>query len=446
MAVSAAPINSNDKERSATVSLTDGRIKASVVVTDVASDPPASVGTFQADTGALVSTDIGTRSAGDLSMRASGNWWLDGSGIAGFARRSDSFHFESESLSGDFQMVVQLQDVVGFGATVPLAGLMIRDGMRANSNFLALAGTAAPSGGYALITRTTVNDIPTATMTTGANLTYTYPAAWLMLTRVGNILHAFVASDGATWYEVTNPTAGITWTGMSDTLDIGLFSTSDNAVNTRAVVSNFSVNTGALEAISRPGPAGSAANGFTDLDIGGPGMPGSAAVDVNSVAVSGGGADIWSASDEFNYYSQSLSADKTFIVHVDSVQNTDPWAKGGIMFRNSTSAGAAFVGLYQNPDNLVELQWRDADNHAASWTGVQVGGTTTPKWLKLVKNGTMFTAYYATTIAAPAATDWVLVAVHSTAFTNSSYLGGLAVTAHNNSLLNTTLFSNLSEQ
>ncbi len=446
VAVSAAPINSNDKERSATVSLTDGRIKASVVVTDVASDPPASVGTFQADTGTLVSTNIGTRSAGDLSMRASGNWWLDGSGIAGFARRSDSFHFESESLSGDFQMVVQLQDVVGFGATVPLAGLMIRDGMRANSNFLALAGTAAPSGGYALISRTTVNDIPTTTMTTGANLTYTYPAAWLMLTRVGNILHAFVASDGATWYEVTNPTAGTTWTGMSDTLDIGLFSTSDNAVNTRAVVSNFSVSTGALEAISHSGTAGSTANGFTDLDIGGPGMPGSAAVDVNSVAVSGGGADIWSASDEFNYYSQSLSADKTFIVHVDSVQNTDPWAKGGIMFRNSTSAGAAFVGLYQNPDNLVELQWRDADNHAASWTGVQVGGTTAPKWLKLVKNGTMFTAYYATTTAAPAATDWVLVAVHSTAFTNSSYLGGLAVTAHNNSLLNTTLFSNLSEQ
>ena len=254
-----------------------------------------------------------------------------------------------------------------------------------------------------------MNDVPTKTMTTGVNLTYTYPAAWLMLTRVGNILHAFVSSDGSSYTEVTNPTAGVTWTEMSGALDIGLFCTTDNAVNARAVVSNFNISTGLSGAISRSGSAASAGGAFTDLDLGGPGVPGSAATDVNTVAVSGGGADIWSASDQFNYYSEPLGADKTFVVHVDSVQNTDPWAKAGIMFRNSTSAGAAFVGLYQNPDNLVELQWRDADNHAASWAGVRVGGTMGPKWLKLVKNGATFTAYYATTTAAPSATDWILV-------------------------------------
>ena len=64
-----------------------------------------------------------------------------------------------------------------------------------------------------------------------------------MLTRVGNILHAFVSSDGTTYYEVTNPTTGVTWTGMSSALNIGVFCSSGNTANARAVMSNFSITT-----------------------------------------------------------------------------------------------------------------------------------------------------------------------------------------------------------
>jgi hypothetical protein len=428
VAVSAAAINSNDSNRSATVSLTAGTSSASVAVSDVISDTQTAAN-LTATAQPLYGTSIGTGSAGDASVHASGNWWIDGSGTAGLSGTADSFNFESLPFTGNFQMVVQLQNLVATGATTPLAGLMVRDGIGAGANFIALAGTTATSGGYSLISRTTASSATTTTVTSGANMTYTYPAAWMMLSRVGNVLHAFVSSNGTTYTEVTNPTTGITWTGMGNALDIGVFSSSGSAANARAVMSNFSVTTTSAAAL-------------TDADIGSPGVAGAASFNNGTYTVNGGGADIWNTADQFNYDSETVTGNSTMIVQVDSMQNTSSWAKAGIMFRDSTAAGDQYVGLYENPNLQVELQWRDVNGANAISTVNPTGDTVNPKWLELVKNGSTFTAYYATTTWAPATTDWILLATHTTAFTNVNYLAGLAVTAHNNSVVCTSVFSN----
>jgi hypothetical protein len=179
-----------------------------------------------------------------------------------------------------------------------------------------------------------------------------------------------------------------------------------------------------------------------DADIGAPAIPGSASASGNTITVNGGGADIWASFDEFNYDSESLTGDGAMIAHVDSIQNTDSWAKAGLMFRNSSSAGSAHVALFQQPCGAVDFQWRDTNGGYANY--IQAGPLGSEKWLMLVKAGNIYTAYYATTLGVPAAADWVLVGSHTTAFTNTAYLGGLAVTAHNDSLLNTTVFSSFS--
>jgi hypothetical protein len=427
VAVSAGLINSSTANRSSTVTLSAGTSTVSVAVTDAISDAQKSPN-LTATSYPLTGSNIGASSAGDSSVRADGAWWLDGSGPGGVSGTSDSFHFESQSLAGNFQMVVQLEDVVGAGATAPLAGLMIRDGTGAGSNFLALAGSAAPKGGYSLISRTSVNSAASTTVTSGANLTYTYPAAWMMLTRVGNSLHAFVSSDGITFYEVTNSTSGVTWSGMSSALSIGVFASSGSAANASADMTNFSIG----------------ASSYQDADIGAPGVAGSYAPTSTGYTVSGGGYDVWNNFDQFNFLSQSATGDGTLMTQVLSITNTDPWAKSGLMFRNSTSPGSAFVSVFENPSGVVELQWRDTDNGMANTTN-QVGPTTPAKWLKLVKSGTTFSGYYASTTGTPASTDWVLVTTHTTSL-NASYLSGFAVTAHNNTLLNTSTFSSQGTQ
>jgi hypothetical protein len=263
--VTAASINSNDSNRSATVTLTAGSSTASVGVTDVVSDAQVA-SNLTATAYPLTGSNIGG-GTGDSSVRASGNWWVDGSGAGGISGTSDSFHFESQSVSGNFQMVVQLQNFVATGATAPRAGLMIRDGSAAGSCFLAVAGTATSPGGYALDQRTTLN---AASGETTAQ-SYTYPNAWMMLTRVGSVLHAFVSPDGVNYTEITNASTGVTWTSMSSALSIGVFSSSGNTSNARAVMSNFSIATGSTPIFSYatstfPGPgAGMTYNGSAKL-------------------------------------------------------------------------------------------------------------------------------------------------------------------------------------
>src|ERR1039458_10765333 len=83
--------------------------------------------------------------------------------------------------------------------------------------------------------------------------------------------------------------------------------------------------------------------GWTDADIGSPGLAGSAAYTNGNWTVTGGGADIWGASDQFNYASTTMGGDGTMVCQVTSIQNSDPgsgWSKAGLMFRNDNTAGS----------------------------------------------------------------------------------------------------------
>jgi hypothetical protein len=271
--------------------------------------------------------------------------------------------------------------------------------------------------------------VPTQTATTP---TYSYPNAWLMLTRSSGILHAFVSSDGKTYTEVTNPSTGVTWTGISSGLSIGLFSSSGSSANARAVAANFSITTGATLAVN-----------FTDANISNPPIPGSATVSNGVYTIKGNGFDIWNADDELNYDYQTVTTDQTLIAHVDSMTNTDLWAKAGLMFRTNTTGGSPFVGIFVNPANTVELQWRDVQGGQAGGSN-QFGAGTGTKWLKLVKAGLLYTGYYATTTTVPASTDWVQIGSHTATTPVSTYLAGLGVCSHNTGLVCTGVFSNVS--
>jgi hypothetical protein len=83
--------------------------------------------------------------------------------------------------------------------------------------------------------------------------------------------------------------------------------------------------------------------GWSDDDIGSPGLAGSASYTNGNWTVTGGGADIWNAADQFNLASTNFAGDGTMIVQVTSLQNSNPGsgrAKAGLMFRNDSTAGS----------------------------------------------------------------------------------------------------------
>src|SRR5262249_26608285 len=100
--------------------------------------------------------------------------------------------------------------------------------------------------------------------------------------------------------------------------------------------------------------------GWGDGDIGSPGLPGYAYYDTpsNTWTVGGSGSDIWGTFDQFHFVSQGLSGDGSITARVDGLANTDPWAKAGVMFRDSADPTAPFVDLLATPGNGVAFEWR----------------------------------------------------------------------------------------
>ena len=102
---------------------------------------------------------------------------------------------------------------------------------------------------------------------------------------------------------------------------------------------------GVLSLLSSGVPAWAALPpGWSDADIGSPGLAGSAGYTNGLWTVTGGGADIWNSADQFNFASTNYTGDGTMVVLVTSLQNSDPgsgWSKAGLMFRNDSTAQLA---------------------------------------------------------------------------------------------------------
>jgi hypothetical protein len=184
--------------------------------------------------------------------------------------------------------------------------------------------------------------------------------------------------------------------------------------------------------------------GFSDQDINAPGKVGGAAYDpaASTWLVWGSGSDIWGNADQFHYAAKPTRRAQTLSAEITSLANTDPWAKAGVMFRDSWDAGAMFADVLATESNGVAFQWRAATG--GSCGSVQVGGIpaptpTHPLWVELVRSGSTFSGYYSTD-----GSTWEQVGSgQSIDFGNATFLAGLAVTAHNNAALNTASFANV---
>jgi hypothetical protein len=185
--------------------------------------------------------------------------------------------------------------------------------------------------------------------------------------------------------------------------------------------------------------------GFTDSDIGSPSQTGSASFDWASGTwtVSGGGAGICGTSDQFNYASRYGSGDATIVAEVTGITNTDDGAQAGVMFRDSPAADSMDVALVATPADGVVLEWRDAtggDTATEVVSGVPAPSASNPVWVELIKSGTTYSGFYSTD-----GSTWIPVGTPVTvSFSNDVYLAGLAVTANNDSALNTATFLNVS--
>jgi hypothetical protein len=174
-----------------------------------------------------------------------------------------------------------------------------------------------------------------------------------------------------------------------------------------------------------------------DADIGSPGVAGSATWAGGVFTIQGGGADIWNAADQFNFVYQPISANNiTIIARVTGVQNTDFWAKGGVMIRETLAANSRHAMMAVTSANGVVFQRRLNTGGASSSTNGPLAAA--PYWVKLVRQGTLLSGY-----SSPDGVTWTLVGTDTVTMTTSLFVG-LPVTSHWNAVVGTDTIDSVS--
>jgi len=163
---------------------------------------------------------------------------------------------------------------------------------------------------------------------------------------------------------------------------------------------------------------------------------------VGTYTITAIGADIWNQADEFHFAYKTLTGVGSIEAQVLSVTNTDPWAKAGLMIRETLAAGSKFAAVYITPANGCRFQARmDTGVAATSDTAVvttQQTAITAPYWVKLERDvAGNFKGYYSAN-----GTTWTPMSWNpqSIPMSGNIYVG-LAVTSHNNNATCTVKFS-----
>ena len=170
-------------------------------------------------------------------------------------------------------------------------------------------------------------------------------------------------------------------------------------------------------------------------DIGAPALSGSATYSAGVFTVGAAGIDIWGTADQFRFVYQPLTGDGEIVAQVASLQPTDPWAKAGVMVRETLTAASEYAFVAVTPANGLAFQRRSATG--GSSVGTSGGTGAAPYWVRLVRAGSTFSAYMSTT-----GSGWTLIATDTLSMAATVYVG-LAVTSHNAQALTTATFANV---
>jgi hypothetical protein len=143
--------------------------------------------------------------------------------------------------------------------------------------------------------------------------------------------------------------------------------------------------------------------------------------------------------DEFHYACMQVSGDYAIAVKVESITNTDAWAKAGIMIRDSADANSMHVMACLTPStaNGIALQNR-AVAGGPSTNIINIPNFNPPCWISLTRTGTNFAAGYRQLDT----DDWTHLGDVTVTMADPVCIG-LSLTSHNASATCTAVFSNV---
>lgn len=160
-----------------------------------------------------------------------------------------------------------------------------------------------------------------------------------------------------------------------------------------------------------------------------------------TVTVTGSGADIYGAADEFRFAYRTVAGDVTVIARVASQTRASGYSKAGVMIRETLDSGSKHALMALTPDYGGELDFRAATGGStgyASYNPAISPGVDAPYWVKIVRQGNVLTG----SVSADGV-QWEQ-AGSATVSMGSVIMVGLAVTSQSDGAFSTARFENVS--
>lgn len=303
------------------------------------------------------------------------------------------------------------------------AGLMVRNsipGAGSSQGYAILAVTP----GYGVVLESDSNGDGYLETESRAAITATTPMN-LRLIRSGASVTGQYSTNGTTWTNVGTATLS----GAASTEDVGVFSLSHSAESATASFGPLTVT-----------PAASTAGPLTAFST----NSGTASGTSTNATITGAGADTWGGppqhDDDYTAYfvPGGMTDSSTTTVQVASQQNTNKYAKAGLMVRNSikgagSSQGYAILAVTPGYGVVLESD-ANGDGYLESESRAAITATT-PMSLRLTRSGSTLTGQYSKD-----GTTWTTVGTVTLSGAASTLDVGMFSLSHNTSVVGTSTF------
>lgn len=178
--------------------------------------------------------------------------------------------------------------------------------------------------------------------------------------------------------------------------------------------------------------------GWAQADVGPVAVAGSGGESDGAFFLSGSGADVWFASDEFHFVYLRLTNDCSITARVPYVQFVQNTSKAGLMIRESLEAGSKHALVDVTPTATLGVEFIRRINTGGSTTAAGSPGVTAPIWLRLVRQGDSFSAFRSMDGVA-----WTPVGSPVNIAMSAEVLVGFAVNSHLDGTLCRAWFDNV---
>jgi len=313
--------------------------------------------------------------------------------------------------------------------------------VKGTGRYVRMLGTARGSVyGYSLyeflVFGTAANSCITPSALTASGITRTGASlGWAAITGVNsyNVKYKTVSASAYMLANVTTNSLSL------KTLTCG----TDYLFNVQAVcsASSSSVATGdkAFSTLTCDTACGFLPTRWFTQDIGKVGVTGASCYNNSKFRLQASGTDIWNNADGFQYAYKTFTGDGSVTARIDSITAGNPWAKAGVMFRETldSTSRQAIMALTPTTANGAAFQYRQLAGSSSS--NVNLQGIQLPYYVKIVKRGTSFAGYIS-----PDSVVWKQVGTAvNLGFGTGPIEAGLALTSHDNVNLAKAVFSHV---